>query len=86
MNPTFTFFSDPGHGWLQVPVDFLKFVGLKIDDFTDYSYRSGGNVYLEEDCDASLFLKACKASNIKPVIVESFRDYDSFVRSLPSIR
>ena len=85
MNPTFTFFNDPGHGWLRVPVDFLKFVGLKTKDFSSYSYRYVDMVYLEEDCDAPLFLNACKLSNVNPVIKEDHTNNESFVRNLPSI-
>jgi len=85
MNPTLTFFTDPGHGWLRVPVEFLKTVGLKTTDFSGYSYRYAGMVYLEEDCDAPRFLTACKAQNVVPVIQEDNTNNDSFVRNLPSI-
>ena len=57
---TYSFLSDPGHGWLKVPFgDFLA-VGLdlkKISTFSYYdSYRT--NVYLEEDCDLAIFVGA----------------------------
>ena len=55
-NP-FRFISDPGHGWLEVPVNVLAKLGLDRTDFSRYSYKSrdGAFVYLEEDCDAAKF-------------------------------
>ena len=50
----YNFHSDPGHGWLEVPLDEVKHIASKI---TGYSYIRGDNVYLEEDCDARIFLK-----------------------------
>lgn len=55
---TFTFHTDPGHGWLEVSIPDLMSVGLTPDDFTRYSYRSGDYVFLEEDCDAAVFVNA----------------------------
>jgi hypothetical protein len=55
----YTFFSDPSHGWLRVPIsDLVKYnVAGKI---TSYSYLSPSKkwAYLEEDLDASTFLVA----------------------------
>jgi hypothetical protein len=56
----YTFISDPGHGWLKVPLIHLKHLNL-LDKITPYSYYWQGNVYLEEDCDATTFLKAWEA-------------------------
>ena len=44
--------SDPGHGWLKVPVHLIKFLGIH-EKITPYSYvnQSGRFAYLEEDCD-----------------------------------
>lgn len=50
----FTFFSDPGHGWVKVPLALIKELGIA-RDITQYSYIKGDWVYLEEDCDAYLF-------------------------------
>lgn len=46
---------DPGHGWLRVPA--VSAEGLT---FSRYSYRnpSGSWLYLEEDCDAGVWLRA----------------------------
>tara|TARA_R110000868_G_scaffold233852_1_gene487572 strand:- start:495 stop:800 length:306 start_codon:yes stop_codon:yes gene_type:complete len=55
MNATFTKHNDPGHGWLEVQESDLKELGLKVADFSTYSYRKGNRLFLEEDCDASKF-------------------------------
>ena len=51
------FFEDPGHGWLKVPLKELEELGIA-GRITRYSYRRGAYAYLEEDCDAPLFVKA----------------------------
>jgi len=56
MRTTFDFISDPGHGWLKVNTRDLFALGLTPADFSSYSYRRGDDLYLEEDCDASLFI------------------------------
>lgn len=59
--------KDPGHGWLQVPLDLvnacIKEKGLKVSRF---SYKDKNNAYLEEDQDLTLF------ANCFPDVV--FRD------------
>lgn len=49
------FYSDPGHGWLAVKKDLLQKLGIA-NRITAYSYMKGNTAYLEEDCDAALFL------------------------------
>ena len=52
-----SFYSDPGHGWLAVPLELLDRLQL-LDRVSHYSYLRGRLAHLEEDCDASLFLAA----------------------------
>lgn len=59
----FTFYSDPGHGWLKVSVADVLAVGLDPIDFSRYSPRRGVTLFLEEDCDAPKFLRAWKAKH-----------------------
>jgi hypothetical protein len=57
MRTKFNFYEDPGHGWLKVKKSELK--ELKIEDkITGYSYMRKEDVFLEEDQDASTFIKA----------------------------
>ena len=51
------FISDPGHGWVEVPVDLLEKLRLG----TDFP-RRGDMCYLEEDDDQSQFDDAIKRS------------------------
>ena len=84
MNATFTKHSDPGHGWLEVSPSDLKAVGLTIENISGYSYknRRGNRLFLEEDCDASVFFKAYKDKHgAYPTYVESYCD-DEFPESL----
>lgn len=58
---TFNFYFDAGHGWLEVPMSQAAAVGLDEGDFTAYSYRQGNTLYLEEDLDAMIFVRAWEA-------------------------
>lgn len=55
----YVFFSDPGHGWLQVTRADLKELDIE-DKISSCSYQKGEYVYLEEDCDAGVFFQALK--------------------------
>ena len=70
----YTFYCDPGHGWLKVSFKEIKALGIE-DKITAHSYMRynknahGWDIYLEEDCDATLFYEAKKArgEEVKPV-------------------
>lgn len=51
----FRFFIDPGHAWLEVPIQLLLSTGCA-PLISEFSYMRNGYVYLEEDLDASTFL------------------------------
>ena len=74
------FYSDPGHGWLEVPEADYKSSGIRA---TRYSYYrpSTKMVYLEEDCDANTFIEAMKAKGI--TVEFNYKDLPSmnFIRS-----
>jgi hypothetical protein len=55
---TCTWFCDPGHAWLQVNIQTLQDFGLTPADFSEFSYTDGHDLYLEEDCDAGVFIRA----------------------------
>tara|TARA_R100001244_G_scaffold59072_2_gene49743 strand:+ start:129 stop:389 length:261 start_codon:yes stop_codon:yes gene_type:complete len=58
----FTFTEDPGHAWLPVKRSLLKELGVA-DVISSYSYQEGDTVWLEEDCDAGVFIRAWKQAN-----------------------
>jgi len=58
----YTFYEDPGHGWLKVSKKDL--VSLCIEkQISGYSYMLGDNAYLEEDSDLSIFIEALANNN-----------------------
>ncbi len=58
----FVFIADPGHAWLPVKRSLLNELGVA-GDISSYSYQEDDTVYLEEDCDAGVFLEAWKQVN-----------------------
>lgn len=79
-NKKYNFYSDPGHGWVKVSIK--EIVKLNIQDkISSYSYVRGDSVYLEEDCDLSVFVKALEKVNIFPYWVEHHTDKSSKIRS-----
>jgi len=79
----FTFISDAGHGWLEVPIDTLYDLDLKPSDFSNYSYVTPTTIYLEEDCDANRFLYAWQKKHGRPTIRETWGGDRSRIRDLP---
>jgi hypothetical protein len=78
----FHFYADPGHGWLAITADDLEAVNLSADYFSKYSYSDGETLYLEEDCDACLFLAAYEAfTGRAPKIIEHVENGNSRIRS-----
>ena len=78
-----TFYADPGHGWLEVDRSDLDALGIS-DKVSRYSYSKGGKAYLEEDCDAGLFIETAKENgwtiNIQEMYQENtpIRNYQHF--------
>jgi len=57
----YTFHADSGHGWLGVKRVDVNALGVA-GDVSPFSYQRGDTVYLEEDRDAQLFLRAFEAA------------------------
>ena len=82
----FIYHTDPGHGWLEVSFTELHKVGLMPSDFSAYSYLQGSVAYLEEDCDASIFLRAYEAQHGKHAdVVEKYSHHEHWIRRLERI-
>jgi len=78
---TYNFHSDPGHGWLEVSREELAM--LHIDDaISAYSYQRGDKVYLEEDCDAGLFVNALENLGVKFTFTSVTSNNDSPIRMM----
>lgn len=87
----YIFHSDAGHSWLQVPKSELKELGIK-DKISKCSYMEGDIAYLEEDCDATVFIKAfcesiCEKPNrFKDFIEEKYEDGLSVIRQMDTYK
>ena len=81
----FIMHTDPGHGWLEVPVRTANRLLLDVSDFSRYSFIRGETLFLEEDCAASLFIR-CWEQAIGPIqIEERYSQYEHWIRALPRI-
>ena len=78
----YTFIAAPGHGWLEVPLTHLLWLGIH-NDVTGYSYIRGDFAYLEEDCDFSTFMNAAKKAEWNISITEQY-DESGSVRNFAS--
>lgn len=76
-------YADPGHAWLKVKIAELDKLGIT-DKITDYSYVRGGCAYLEEDCDAGVFIDALNARGIEPKFKFHHTDNRSKIRGYAS--
>jgi len=78
----YTFHSDPGHCWLEVPKAELRTLGIS-EVISRYSYERAGDAFLEEDCDFPVFHEAyTKKYGEPPKIVEKSHGSDCFIRRL----
>lgn len=83
MQRTFIYYQDAGHGWIKVPKYILKDLGIE-NQITACSYQRDDQAYLEEDLDASTFIKAYKEKcNKEPKFNSKFCDH-SRIRSYAS--
>lgn len=79
---TFHAYFDGGHGWLKVPYTALYRLGL-LDKITDFSYVSKHQdyVFLEEDYDASIFIRTLKDIGCPYKIISHYSEKPSRIRS-----
>tara|TARA_B100000405_G_scaffold223037_1_gene158655 strand:- start:250 stop:525 length:276 start_codon:yes stop_codon:yes gene_type:complete len=56
MNHKIKWISDPGHSWLQVSKTWIRELNIA-NLISNYSYEDDTNVFLEEDCDAAVFIR-----------------------------
>jgi hypothetical protein len=77
----YKYYTDPGHGWLEVPVEELQRLNL-IGKLSASSYVSNNRklAYLEEDCDMGLFFKARGEEGVDMETIHS--NTDSWIRKL----
>jgi hypothetical protein len=66
---TYTFYEDSYHGYLEVTRQELIDLGIA-DRISECSFEKGDRVYLEEDADASLFVKVKGEDNLNITTVD----------------
>jgi len=76
----FTYYSDPGHGWVKVPRRLLDKLEIA-DKISSFSYARGDSVYLEEDCDLTKLQLALDSKNTKLELVSRYTNRQSKIRS-----
>jgi hypothetical protein len=75
LSKVLTFVSDPGHGWLEVPLTDIAALGIE-GQISPYSYINGRFAYLEEDCDYAVYMDALAARGLpRPEIRQRYVDY-----------
>lgn len=73
-------YEDPAHGWLAVPIQWLRQFGIE-SQVSACSYRRGSTAYLEEDCDAPLFRKAAESHGFRLFVDYKHTNDSSPIRS-----
>ena len=56
----FKYYQDAGHGWIAVKINDIFDLGIQ-HKISQYSYIRGMTAFLEEDCDAVIFIEAWKS-------------------------
>jgi len=92
MNPKehlFKFYSDPAHGWLEMPLKIIKGLEMEMFQISEFSYydKKTDFVYVEQDCDlTNVRTKYERKFNQKLLIPERVvyieLDENNFIRKL----
>lgn len=83
---TLDYVQDPGHGWLAADRQHLRIFRL-LDKISRYSYQDGPDlVWLEEDCDAPLYVRALADAGIRYEIRDVHTRGDAWIRTLQSFQ
>lgn len=74
------FFSDAGHGWLEVDQKLIEKYKIRVSRFS-YINDQTKRVYLEEDADAPRMLDALKRDGIQVEFIEHRVEAHSNIRN-----
>ena len=75
----FTFYADPGHGWLRVSKSLLERLAIS-SRISNCSYQRGDYAYLEEDCDAAVLVNTLRDRGVKVEFRERHTNRRSKIR------
>lgn len=73
-------YADPGHAWAKIDRALLTTLGIA-NRISSYSYQRGTSVYLEEDCDLTMFMQAAQTAGINIEFRMHHTDRQSRIRS-----
>lgn len=79
-----TWYSDPGHSWLQVPKTLIPSKARAM--FSHYSYEDKQYLYLEEDCDAPRFKHILRQMGVEYSTREIFHEEYSPIRDKQDLK
>ena len=83
MEKTYRRICDPGHSWLEVPVEDVRDLAGVFDEITNFSPLKKRKFYLEEDCDLYTFFMAMRNKGYKVNMINTIvSDFESFMNSL----
>ena len=83
MEKTYRRICDPGHSWLEVPVEDVRDLAGVFDEITNFSPLKKCTFYLEEDCDLDTFFMAMRNKGYKVNMINIIvSDFESFMNSL----
>ena len=85
MNKHLIYHTDPAHGWLEVNRGDLEALNIA-HRISRYSYQKDDRVFLEEDADASDYLRAAGKKGWTITTTEKHTNHDSFIRNLQSFK
>jgi len=85
MNKHLIFHTDPAHGWLEVNRADLETLNIA-HRISRFSYQKDDRVFLEEDADASDYLRAAGKKGWTITTTEKHTNHDSFIRNLQSFK
>lgn len=74
-----TFYLDPNHGWLEVPLALVDQLGIA-HLISTCSYWDDEFAYLEEDRDFAIFASAARETQIPVAYREVTTNFKSFIR------
>ena len=86
MDKVFTKHNDAGHGWLEVSYKDITDLNIQ-NEISEFSYinKTIESIFLEEDCDMTLFMKAYKNKYKKGIVYCPEENYEIHpIRNLPS--
>jgi len=79
----FTVIVDPGHSWLIAPVSTLKNIKGLFDQISAYSPIKNNLIYLEEDCDAPVFITEMEnAGHTINLSFQNINDFDEYLQNV----